>query len=198
MRQEMLEEMLDNEALMNDVDELDDFEVNEEIVYLVCALGYDAKDDCAGCEVYLKEFGDPDEAIAYAKTVDLETVLQVAAGQEQDISEAAYFSLEVETVVECEDPEDGTENIDTVYQRELWVDGAYGSEENVNHFIPLADGEYEILEDNTVKVPCKLLKDFNKNDLVRIYFPDTPGIDCQIVSKVVCEDGDYYHCEMMF
>ena len=104
-----------------DVEEIEDFEANEEITYLVCALGYSEDDEPTDCEVYLKEFEDPAEAIAFAKEVTLETLLQYAAEQKADISETTYFSLEVETVVECEDPEDGTENIDTVYQRDLWI-----------------------------------------------------------------------------
>ncbi len=102
-----------------DVEELEDFEANEEVVYLVCALGYDEDDEPTDCEVYLKEFEDPAEAIAFAKTVDLSTVLQYAAEQKADITETAYFSLEVETVVECEDPEDGTENIDTIWETQI-------------------------------------------------------------------------------
>ena len=117
--------MLNNEAIKEnfDVEEIEDFEVNEEITYLVAALGYDENDEPTDCEVYLKEFDDPDEAIAYAKTIDLATILQVGVEQSQTIEDTAYFSLEVETVVECEDPEDGTENIDTVYQRDIWIDG---------------------------------------------------------------------------
>lgn len=115
--------MLNNEAMKEtfDIEELEDFEVNEDVTYLVCALGYGEDDEPTDCEVYLKEFEDPDEAIAYAKAVNLEIILQYAAEQKADISETAHFSLEVETVVECEDPEDGTENIDTVYQRDLWI-----------------------------------------------------------------------------
>lgn len=102
-----------------DVEELEDFEANEEVNYLVCALGYNEDDDCTDCEVYLEEFEDPAEAIAFAKTVDLEKLLQYAAEQKADISETAYFNLEVETVVECEDPEDGTENIDTIWETQI-------------------------------------------------------------------------------
>ena len=104
-----------------DVEELEDFEANEKITYLVCALGYDENDDCTDCEVSLKEFEPPDEAIAFAKTVDLATLLQYAVEQKADISETAYFNLEVETVVECEDPEDGTENIDTIWEAQIEI-----------------------------------------------------------------------------
>ncbi len=111
-----------NEKMTNlDIEELEDFEANEEITYLVCALGYSEDDEPTDCEVYLKEFQYPDEAIAFAKEVDLAAILQYAVEQKADISDTAYFSLEVETVVECEDPEDGTENIDTVYQRDICI-----------------------------------------------------------------------------
>ena len=102
-----------------DVEELEDFEANEEITYLVCALGYNEDDEPTDCEVYLEEFEDPAEAIAFAKTVDLKTILQYGVEQSQTITETAYFSLEVETVVECEDPEDGTENIDTIWEMQI-------------------------------------------------------------------------------
>ena len=102
-----------------DVEELEDFEANEEITYLVCALGYNEDDEPTDCEIYLEEFEDPAEAIAYAKTVTLETILQRGVEQVQTLSETAYFNLEVETVVECEDPEDGTENIDTIWETQI-------------------------------------------------------------------------------
>ena len=102
-----------------DIEELADFEANEEVTYLVCALGYNEDDEPTDCEVYLEEFEDPAEAIAFAKTVDLAKILQYAVEQKADISETAYFNLEVETVVECEDPEDGTENIDTIWETQI-------------------------------------------------------------------------------
>jgi hypothetical protein len=113
--------MMNNEAIKEnfDVEEIEDFEANEEITYLVCALGYSEEDEPTNCEVYLKEFQYPDEAIVFAKGVDLAVILQYAAEQKADISDTAYFSLEVETVVECEDPEDGTENIDTVWETQI-------------------------------------------------------------------------------
>lgn len=102
-----------------DVEELEDFDPNEEVTYLVCALGYDENDEPTDCEVYLGEFEDPAEAIAFAKEVDLLVVCCAAVEQKADISETAYFNLEVETVVECEDPEDGTENIDTIWETQI-------------------------------------------------------------------------------
>lgn len=102
-----------------DLEELDDFEANEEVTYLVCALGYDENDDCTDCEVYLEEFEDPAEAIAFAKSVNLSTIIKYAVEQKQDISETAYFNLEVETVVPFDAPDEGTENIDTIWETQI-------------------------------------------------------------------------------
>ena len=112
----MLNEKFDIEELE---DEFDDFDPNEEVTYLVCALGYNEDDDCTDCEVYLEEFEDPAEAIAFAKTVDLEKLLQYAAEQKADISETTYFNLEVETVVPFDAPDEGTENIDTIWEMQI-------------------------------------------------------------------------------
>ena len=103
---------------MNDLclEELEDFEANEEVVYLVCALGYNEYDEPMDCEVYLEEFEDPAEAIAYAKTVDLEVILEHGVEQVQKIASTAYFSLEVETVIAYEDC---AENIDTIWQTQI-------------------------------------------------------------------------------
>lgn len=110
-----------NEAINEtfDVEELEDFDANEEITYLVCALGFSEEDRPTDCEIYLEEFELPDEAIAFAKTVTLETLLPYAVEQKVDISETAYFSLEVETVVPFDAPEDGTENIDTIWETQI-------------------------------------------------------------------------------
>jgi hypothetical protein len=193
-----VKELFENEELMNNlVEDIEDIPEDTEVTYCVFALGYTADDDCTDDEVLLGEFTDLTEAVKCAEATTLERITEMGYGERDE--DTAYFSIEVETVVEdTEDEDGGTVNLGSVYQRELWIDGEYGSEEDVNPFISLSDGEYKILEDNTVKVRCELLKDFNKNDLVRFYFPDTPGIDCQIVSKVIYEDGDYYHCEMMF
>lgn len=102
-----------------DLEELDDFDPNEEVTYLVCALGYSEDNECTNCEVYLKEFEDPAEAITFAKGIDLETLLQYVADQKADISETAYFNLEVETIVPFDAPDEGTENIDTIWETQI-------------------------------------------------------------------------------
>ena len=88
----------------------------------MCALGYSEDDEPTDCEVYLEEFEDPADAIAFAKQVTLGQIIQKAVEQKQEIFDTSYFSLEVETVVMCEDPEDGTENIDTVWETVISID----------------------------------------------------------------------------
>lgn len=111
--------MLNENIKALDLEELDDFDPNEEVTYLVCALGYSEDDECTDCEVYLEEFEDPAEAIIFAKTVDLEKLLQYAAEQETDITETAYFNLVVETVVPFDAPDEGTENIDIIWETQI-------------------------------------------------------------------------------
>lgn len=191
-----VKELFENEELMDSiVEDIEDIPEDSEVTYEVWALGYNDEDEPTDTEVLVGEFDNPDEAVACAEKVTVAALDEI--GYENLDKSTTYFSIEVETVVEDAEDE-GTMNVGSIYQRDLWIDGEYGSEEDVNPFVSLSDGEYKILEDNTVKVRCELLKDFNKNDLVKFYFPDTPGIDCQIVSKVIYEDGDYYHCEMMF
>ena len=101
-----------------DLDEFEDFEANEEVVYLVCALGYGEHDEATDCEIYLGEFDDPAEAVAFANTVTLETILQHGVEQVQKIASTAYFNLEVETVVAYEDC---SENIDTIWETKISI-----------------------------------------------------------------------------
>jgi hypothetical protein len=93
-------------------------------------------------------------------------------------------------------------NIGTIYKRDLWLDGEYGSEEELGldgePIIALSASDYELLEDNTLKIRAELLNGFNKNDCVSIYFADDKDSDiltCKIVSNRNC---DYYHCELVF
>lgn len=201
----MLNENLTNLTEGFDVEDIEDFEVNEEITYLVCALGYNKDDKSTVCEVYLQEFKLPDEAIAFAKTVDLAALLHYAADQQVDISETAYFSLEVETVICDPDEEDGgTVNIDTVYQRVLWLGGEYSPDEDTHDYnediVTTCAGDYELLDDGTLKLKAEFMKGFNKNDIIRVKFideNDTYPLPYKIMSKVIYEDSVYFLCELM-
>ena len=191
-----VKEMLTNpEVVENIMEDIADIPEDAEVVYSVWALGYDANDDCTDTEVLLGEFENPDEAVAFAEKVTLTSITDECGFD--DIFDVAYFSIEVETVVADPDSEDGgTMNIGSVYQRDLWVE----DEDFVDSIVDLTNKEYEVLKDGTLKVNSKILKDFNKNDYVNIRFIDEENswpINYKIVSKVIYEDGDYYHLDFI-
>lgn len=199
-----IKDLFENEELMNNiVEDLEDFPEDTPVGYEVWALGYSGDEDASPTEdeVLVGEFLDPEEAIAFAEKVNFEIINELGEGELD--SNTAYFSIEVETVVEDPDGE-GTLNLGSVYQRELWLDGDYGSDEDapecLEPIVAILTSECTILDDGTLKVSCDLLKDFNKNDFVRFHFVDDPTagmLPYQIVSKVEYTDGDYYHCELM-
>jgi len=194
-----IKELFENEELMeNIVEDIEDIPEDTKVTYEVWALGYTCAEEMTDAEILVGEFDDPDAAIACAEKVSFKSLRE--AGYEEPDEETVYFSIEVETVVE--DPEDeGTINLGSVYQRELWIDREYGSEEDANPVVELTNSDYVVLEDdNTLKVSCKLLKDFNKNDYVKIKFIDEPEsfvLTYKIFSKVEYKDGDYYHLEFI-
>ena len=52
-----------------------------------------------------------------------------------------------------------------------------------------------------LKIPCKLLKDFNKNDYIDILFKEENErfiLTYKIISKAIFADGDYYICEFIY
>lgn len=193
-----VKELFENEELMDSiVEDIEDIPEDAEVTYEVWALGYTTEDDCTDDEVLVGEFTDPDEAVKCAESVTIEKIRELGYGEADP--DTAYFSIEVETVVDNPDEdEEGTMNIGTVYQRDLWIEEP-GDLEDEDSRVALKTEDYELLEDGTLKVSCKILKDFNKNDYVTAYFVDEPQtcpLLYKIMSKVIYADGDYYHCEL--
>ena len=191
-----VKELFENEELMeNIVEDIDEIPEDSEVTYEVWALGYNREEDCTDAEYLIGEFENPDEAIACADKLTLEAFLNE---YETPSSDTAYLTIEVETVVE--DPEDeGTMNLGSIYSRDLWIDGEYGSEEDFDPVVELATKDFDIVEDGLMKVSCKLLKGYNKNCYLRVRFVDEAESGTflyKIISKVMYEDGDYYHCDL--
>lgn len=198
-----VKDLFENKELMeNIVEDIEDIPEDTEVTYEVWALGYDNEDDCTEAEVLVGEFDNPDDAVKCAENVTIAQLNEI--GYEGALPGTAYFSIEVETVVVDPDDEDGcTMNIGTVYSRALWIEedleGGTGLGDYSN-VVCITEKDYKLLEDGTLKVSCKLLRDFNKNDDVIFEFsdePDTSVLTYKIMSKVIYEDGDYYHCELM-
>lgn len=163
--------------------------------YEVWALGYDEDAELTDIEILLGEYTNPDDAIQFAATVCLSNIkeqFKEDGGNEESLEKVACFSVEVETVVEDKDDEDGgTMNIGTVYARTVYVAD-----------LVLSLRDFEIIETGELKIKTQLLKDFNKNDTLYIDLddaqPNTQPLSCTIISKVIYDDGEYYHLRLNY
>ena len=109
-----------NELIETIVEDIADIPEDTEVTYEVWALGYTEDEDCTDDEVLLGEFTNPDEAVKCAESATIERIRELGYGEADP--DTVYFSIEVETVIEDPDDEDGgTMNIGSVYQRALYL-----------------------------------------------------------------------------
>lgn len=166
---------------------LEDFDAKD-ASYEVWAIGYDCDGEVTDTELLLGTFENPDDAVQFAALLTWADIKAEADGAEEFVKTSDMISIEVETVVD--DGEDGTMNVGTIFAKSVCV---------FVEDIRISSKNYTIVEDNKLKVSCKLLKDFNKNDKVRVYFTEEKTIlTYKIISKVIYEDGDYYHLELIY
>ncbi len=207
-----VKELFENEELMESiVEDISEIPEDSEVTYEVWALGYDKDDNPTDAEMLIGEFADPDEAVNCAEKLTLADVVFNDDTPECELKvPLGHISVEVETVVPDED--DSTMNVGSIYKRDLWLDGEYGTEDcleemlddlaEVDPIVVISCDDYSLLEDGTLKVSCGLLKDFNKNDCLRLQFvgePESvPILTYKIISKVEYKDGNYYHLDFMF
>lgn len=200
-----LKEVMENKDLAKFIaEDLDEIPKDAEVTYELWAIGYNADGAITDTEMFIAEFKDPDVAIEFAKKVTMADIVHQAA-EEHDGSTPAenvtYISLEVETVVD--EDEDGTMNIGTIYKRELWIDGEYGDEEDApedeySEVVPVTAKDYRLLEDGSLEIDCDILKNFNKNDMVQIWFTDEDHksiLTYKIISKTT---GNKFICEFIY
>lgn len=155
--------------------------------YEVWALGYNCDGEFTGTDLLLGTFEDPDVAAQYAAVVTWSDI-RLHEGYEKFVKTSDMLSIEVETVIEAE-PE-GTMNVGTIFRKSICV---------FVEDLRLSSNDFEIVEDDKIKVSCKLLKDFNKNDKVKIYFTDGKAVfNYKIISRVIYDDGEYYHLEFLY
>ena len=166
---------------------LEDFDAKD-ASYEVWAIGYDCDGEITDTELLLGTFENPDDAVQFAALLTWADIKAEADGAAEFVKTSDMISIEVETVVD--DGEDGTMNVGTIFAKSVCV---------FVEDIRISSKDYTIVEDNKLKVSCKLLKDFNKNDKVRVYFTEEKTIlTYKIISKVIYEDGDYYHLELIY
>ena len=198
------EELFTNkEIITNIADSLEDFPQGLSAKYALWVIGCDYDGDPVE-ELFIYEFDTSGEATAKAETIDFKFIEEQTGMSIDDYCEyngINHFSIEIETVIPDPEDEDSTINVGTIYRRLLDfgedMDAAgLGEYSNV---VCVTKKDYELLEDGTLKVSCKLLREFNKNDYVLFEFVDeaTPSVlEYKIISKVIYKDGDYYHCEL--
>jgi hypothetical protein len=194
----------DKDLMKYVTEDLEDFNEETPVTYEVWAIGYTADNKITDTDMLIGEFTDPDQAVEKAKTVTLADIVHQAAEEHdgsEPVDDVAYISIEVETVVD--DEEEGTMNVGTIYKRELWIDGEYGDEADIpedeySEVIPVTTKDYKLLEDGSLEIDCEILKSFNKNDTVQIWFTDEDGkaiLTYKIISKTT---ANKFICEFVY
>ena len=201
-----IKDLVSNEDLNQYItDDLEDFDIDTPVTYEVWTIGYNKDNMITDSEMFVAEFVYPDEAVAYANKLTLADIVHKAAEDPVgvvDYEEVEYISIEIETVVDEGVGE--TMNVGTIYKRELWLDGEYGNEEcleknEVDPVVNITANDYILttVEGNLV-IDCELLKDYNKNDYVRIHFADeaeSGSFTYKIISKTT---ANKYICEFIY
>lgn len=155
----------------------------EAYTYEVWAMGYNADGDITDAELLLGTFEDPDAAVQYASIITFADIKEIKGAEV--FKDCDMLSIEVETVVE--DEEDSI-NVGTVFAKSIEV---------FYEDICLSVKDIALLDDGSLKIPCDLLKDFNKNDTIRIKFTDAdsqPIMTYRIISRLT---SGYYLCEFV-
>lgn len=200
-----VKDLMENEELASFVTEdLEDFEETAEVSYEVWAIGYTADAEVTDNEMLINSFADPDEAIKFAKQLDLADLVEFAAeelGAEYPDAEIAYISLEVETVVDTEDLQT-IQNVGTIFKKIICVEEE-PEEDSCEDAVQLTENDYTLLENGSLVVPLTLMKGYNKNDYVRIRFIDEdaePILTYKIISRTTgsFEGVDAFVCEFEY
>lgn len=202
-----IKEIMENKDLAEYIaEDIEDIPEDCAVTYAVWAIGYDEDDAITDAEMLIAEFTDPDEAIQKAKQLTLADIVHQAADEDdgrESITNVCRISIEVETVVE--DDDEGTMNIGTIYKRDIWIDGERSdesdtsSEDEYSEVVRVTSKDYRILEDDgSLEIDCDILKNFNKNDIVQIWFTDEDNksiLTYKIISKTT---GNKFICEFIY
>lgn len=201
-----VKEIMENEELaVHIAEDIEDFPEDTPVSYAVWAIGYANGSEVTDTDMFIKEFSDPDEAVEFAKKLTLADIVHQAAEEHTEAEpteNVSSISIEVETVIE-DTENDETMNIGTIYKRELWIDGEYGDEEDApedeySEVVPVTAKDYRLLEDGSLEIDCDILKNFNKNDMVQIWFTDEDHksiLTYKIISKTT---GNKFICEFIY
>lgn len=204
-------DLINNEEFVQQiVEDITEIPEDTEVSYEVWASGYDFNDEITDTNTFMKDFKDPDEAIEYAKQLTLADIIEQDAKDRGDEkikeldTEIAYISVEVETVIEDED--DSTMNIGTIYKRDLCINNRYSSEEDIlepedeyGEVVPVTSKDYKLLEDGSLEIGRDILKNFNKNDIVQIWFTDENDCKSILTYKIISKTtANKFICEFIY
>ena len=187
-----LKDLITDETFVNSiVEDIKDIPEDVPVSYEVWAIGYDGKQVITDTEFLLKEFTDPDEAVAFAETCTLADILNMSEEEPWEATledyEVTSLTVQVETVVN--DTEEGAMNIGTVYHKIIQIDPVD---------IHVTSKDYSLSNEGNLEISCELLKGFNKNDFIKVMFDDednNPILTYKIISKTT---NNNYICEFYY
>lgn len=183
----------------NDINELVDKLVEEidipedvPVMYEVWAIGYDEEEQPTGSELLIGTFEDPDAAVSFARDTAAADILGLAEDEDYTGFNVSTYAIHVEVETVVSDGENDTLNIGTIYKKTLELF------EEVEDFVCLTNDDYEVIEETgNIQIPCGILKEYNKNDIITVLFEDeeTPWpITYKIISKTT---SGHYICEFV-
>lgn len=166
-------------------DELDDLLIEDVHMYEVWAIGYDCNDKPTEFDYLLYTAVDPDDAITFADSV---TSFEVKAVEADALIKADHFSIEVETTAVIDDE---PMNLGTIYRRAIYYN-------SITADVYLLSGDYELLDDGTIKIKKHLLEDFKDKETINILFAEEKERSI-LPFKIVTEfDTSSYLCDIVF
>ena len=179
-------------------DDFVDIDFTDESSYEVWAVGYNG--DESNAEMFINKFDDPDDAVEFADNITISDIINIDADRFMSTDtndEISRISVEIETITLTDD---SSVDIMTVYKRDLWVDGEYGgnylvSEEEI--IVNLAEDDFEVLNDGSLKIRIDRLEGYSEKDKVQIRFIneiESSPITYEIIDKV----GDYFICNFIY
>jgi hypothetical protein len=194
-----VKDLMENEDLASYITEdLGEFADNAIVTYEVWAIGYDGEHRIMDADLFIDFFENPDDAVAKAKSLTLADIVYKAAeedtGNEIDTN-VAFISIEVETVI---DDEEGTMNVGTIYKKEISLSDNSTDDNDYSIVVPITSNDYTLLEDGSLEISCEILKDFNKNDMVQVWFVDEADkviVTYKIISKTT---ANKFICEFVY
>lgn len=167
------------------VDELDDILVEDNSTYEVWAIGYDHNDKPTEFDYLLYTATDPDDAITFADAV---TSALIRSQEGDALVKADHFSIEVETAAVIDDE---PMNLGTIYRRTVYYN-------SITADVALLSGDYELMDEGTVKIKKHLLEEFKDKETINILFAEEkerPILPFKIVTEF---DTFSYLCDIVF